>query len=111
MDKDVGYDTNYQETKLTLMVRLAQELWDVLDSEKLKVEMLVIIWHVFESCQQSYKDTCSTTFQGYENVPGIIDVFNCFPKKGTGDKQKAKILKDLRGLVLNYRNLFETKIV
>jgi hypothetical protein len=104
---DLPYDTDYQETKLTLIVSLAKDIWDMLDSEKHKVDMLKIIWHVFETCQSSYKKTCYSTFTAYyTHMPDIMKRFAKFPQRNT-DKRRKEIIQYLQSLVKKHPNLFE----
>ena len=62
-----SYDTDFQETKLTLIIGLAKSIWRSLGEDE-RVKMLFVVFHVFNTCQKAYKETCHTTFSNLELV-------------------------------------------
>ena len=85
-----SYDTDFQETKLTLIIGLAKSIWRSLGKDE-RVKMLFVVFHVFNTCQKAYKETCHTTFLNFELVPTMIQIMDGFGKL---KKEKPKKLKN-----------------
>jgi hypothetical protein len=96
-----SYDADTQTTKLTLIMALADHIWANLGKKDLKLQMLVLIWHVYESCEESYKRTCRSTFSAYKNIPSLIDQFYDFPREKSPGQRKV-VLNYIKGVLDNY---------
>ena len=84
-----SYDTDFQETKLTLIIGLAKSIWHSLEEDE-RVKMLFVVFHIFNTCQKAYKETCHTTFSNLELVPTMIQVMDGFGKLKKGKARKIK---------------------
>ena len=104
LKKDESYNINEQETKLSMIFTLAECIWDSLCLSD-KVEMLILIWHVFETCQKSYKNTCHTTMLGYANLPTLIRTMSRWPVTKS-EKRRTTILTYMK-LIAARRNFFK----
>jgi len=78
---DEEYDKDKQETKLSLIVTLAMEVWPSLDKYLLKKEMIQLVYYCFMTCEDGYKKTAKNTFHNYPNVVKLIDAFFRHDKK------------------------------
>ena len=84
-----SYDTDFQETKLTLIIGLAKSIWRSLGKDE-RVKMLFVVFHVFNTCQKAYKETCHTTFLNLELVPTMIQDMDEFGKLKKGKFKKIR---------------------
>ena len=115
------YDSNSQETKLSLMIALASEVWVELCQKeddwnsnnrtqkkclKLKKEMLRLLFYCFITMEDGYQKTCSNTFANWLGVPELImDFHKC--TVNTAEKNYKAPIEDLIMKHLKNNKLFE----
>ena len=107
------YNVNEQETKFTLMIYLASEVWSELnDNEQdwtmattskknnnvlaLKEQMLRLLFYSFITMEDAYRSTCAFTFQDFLLVPNLITRFHDCTKNIPKSKYKARIEHDIK---------------
>ena len=69
------YNRDRQETKLTLIVSIAKDVWSHLDTLALKQQMIELIYYCFWTCEDAYQLTAATTFNDYPQVVNMIQEF------------------------------------
>ena len=86
------YNVEDQETKLTLMVKIGGDIWSELGDNKLRREIIFVIYYTYLTCNTSYQQTCLNTFRNYTHIPSMIKDFPDLPKKNSKNIPK-NILK------------------
>ena len=77
-----SYDTDFQETKLTLIIGLAKSIWRSLGEDE-RVKMLFVVFHIFNTCQKAYKEICHTALLNCKFVPTTIQEIEKFRKQNS----------------------------
>ena len=79
---------------MTLIIGLAKSIWRSLGEDE-RVKMLFVVFHVFNTCQKAYKETCHTTFLNLELVPTIIQDMDKFGNLKKGKKKIKEWAKEI----------------
>jgi len=73
------YNSDVQETKLTLMIQLAQDVWNRLKENgdlKQKTELLRLVYYCFSTSENLYCTTCSNTLRNVKHIPSLLNEFS-----------------------------------
>ena len=102
------YDRDKQETKLTLIISIARDVWPTLTTDELKTEMIALIFYCFWTCEDGYQKTASDTFTDYPKVQLMIQEFSTFETntgrrvRGKQTKIKQRIQKSVQKVFARY---------
>ena len=73
------YNSDVQETKLTLMIQLAQDVWNRLKENgdlKQKTELLTLVYYCFSTSENLYCSTYSNTLRNIKHIPSLLNEFS-----------------------------------
>lgn len=100
-DKEM-YDPDVQQTMFSVMIEVIQEVWiNNCNNEKLKKEMVQLLYHVYELCSREYRKFG----QSYPHLPNIQRMITKF---GASNKSNNKNVQKMIEEIANY-DLYEEK--
>ena len=99
------YDRDKQETKLTLIISIARDVWPTLTTDELKTEMIGLTLYCFSTCEDGYQKTASYTFTDYPKVQLLIQEFSTF-ENNTGRRERGTQTKLKQGFKKNLQEVF-----